>query len=46
MRQTIAGEGFSTPEFEWGLALNLAYFVPAALFFRWMFESVRWLACW
>jgi ABC-2 type transport system permease protein len=41
MRQAIAGGGFSLADFQWGLALNAAYFVLAALFFRWMFESAR-----
>jgi ABC-2 type transport system permease protein len=41
MRQVIAGNGFSSSHFEWGLALNLFYFVLAGLFFHWMFESAR-----
>lgn len=41
MRQVIAGQGFSSMHFQWGLALNLGYFVLAAFFFRWMFESAR-----
>jgi ABC-2 type transport system permease protein len=41
MRQVIAGQGFSTSHFQWGFALNLGYFVLAALFFRWMFASAR-----
>ena len=41
MRQAIAGQGFSASHLGWGLLLNLVYFVLAALFFRWMFESAR-----
>lgn len=41
MRQAIAGGGFSLFHFNWGLALNFAYFAFAALFFQWMFQSAR-----
>lgn len=41
MRQAIAGGGFASAHFQWGLALNVGYFVLAVLFFRWMFESAR-----
>lgn len=41
MRQAIAGQGFSVAHFQWGLALNVGYFLLSALFFRWMFESAR-----
>jgi ABC-2 type transport system permease protein len=41
MRQVITGGGFSMVHFQWGLALNLAYLVIAAMFFRWMFELAR-----
>ena len=41
MREAIERGGFSVSHFEWGLELDLIYFVLAALFFRWMFESAR-----
>jgi ABC-2 type transport system permease protein len=41
MRQVIAGGGFSTSHFVWGLALNSTYILLAIAFFRWMFESAR-----
>jgi ABC-2 type transport system permease protein len=41
MRQVLAGGGFSSRDFEWGLALNVGYFVFAIVFFRWIFESAR-----
>jgi ABC-2 type transport system permease protein len=41
MRQVIAGDGFSTSHFLWGLGLNMGYFVFAAIFFRWMFDLAR-----
>jgi ABC-2 type transport system permease protein len=41
MRQVIVGQGFSAAHFHWGLALNLAYLLFAALFFRWMFALTR-----
>ncbi len=41
MRQVLAGGGFSARDFEWGLALNVGYFVFALIFFRWIFESAR-----
>jgi ABC-2 type transport system permease protein len=41
MRQAIEHGEFSPFHFKMGLALNLVYFVLAALFFRRMFESAR-----
>ncbi|MBV8771117.1 MAG: ABC transporter permease [Deltaproteobacteria bacterium] len=41
MRQAIELGTFSTSHFEWGLELNLVYFILAGLFFRRMFESAR-----
>ena len=41
MRQAIEQGVFSMSHFEWGVELNVIYFILAALFFRWMFESAR-----
>jgi len=41
MRQVIESRGFSSLHFEWGLELNMIYFMFAIVFFRWMFESAR-----
>jgi ABC-2 type transport system permease protein len=41
MRDAIERGAFSVSHFEWGLELNVVYFILAALFFRWMFESAR-----
>ena len=41
MRQAITGGGISSEHFQWGLALNVVYFISAVLFFRWMFDSAR-----
>jgi ABC-2 type transport system permease protein len=41
MRQVIAGGRVSMAHFEWGMALNVLYFIGAAVFFRWMFERAR-----
>jgi ABC-2 type transport system permease protein len=41
MRQAIAGGGFSTLHFGWGICLNALYFVLAILIFHRMFESAR-----
>jgi ABC-2 type transport system permease protein len=41
MRQVLAGKGISFEHFRWGLGLNVAYFVLAVFFFRWMFQSAR-----
>jgi len=41
MRQVLAGGGFSSAQFWWGLGLNAAYFIVAVVFFRWIFEKAR-----
>ncbi len=41
MRQALAGGGFSTRNFVWGIGLNGAYLIGAVMFFRAMFESAR-----
>jgi ABC-2 type transport system permease protein len=41
MRQAIGNGGFSASHFQWGLGLNVVYFIFAIMFFRWMFESAR-----
>jgi ABC-2 type transport system permease protein len=41
MRMVVAGDGFSRMHFIWGLTLDCAYLLLAALFFGWMFESAR-----
>jgi ABC-2 type transport system permease protein len=41
MRDAIERGAFSASHFEWGLELNVVYFILAALFFRRMFESAR-----
>jgi ABC-2 type transport system permease protein len=41
MRQVIEQGVFSASHFKWGVELNVIYFILAALFFRWMFESAR-----
>lgn len=41
MRQVLAGGGFSTRNFVYGIALNGAYLLGAIAFFRTMFESAR-----
>lgn len=41
MRQVMAAQGFSMPDLQWGLALDLVYLALAALLFHRMFESAR-----
>jgi ABC-2 type transport system permease protein len=41
MRQVMAGQGFSMPDLQWGLALDLVYLALAAQLFRRMFEAAR-----
>ncbi len=41
MREAITHQQFSTAHFQWGLALDIGYFVLSVLFFRWMFELAR-----
>ena len=41
MREVIERGGFSGLHFEWGLGLNVVYFIFAIVFFRWMFEAAR-----
>jgi ABC-2 type transport system permease protein len=41
MRQVIAGGAIPMAQFEWGLALNVVYFIGAVAFFHWMFERAR-----
>jgi ABC-2 type transport system permease protein len=41
MRQAIESGGFSTSHFNWGLAMNLIYFIVAVVLFQRLFESAR-----
>jgi ABC-2 type transport system permease protein len=41
MRELVARGTFSSTHFQWGMTLNLAYFVFAVVFFRWMFVLAR-----
>jgi len=41
MRQALAGGGFSRQHFQWGIALDVAYFLLSVLAFRYLFESAR-----
>ncbi len=41
MRQVLAGGGFSTVHFGWGIGLNLAYLILATLFLKYIFEIAR-----
>lgn len=41
MREVIERGAFLGSRFEWGLGLNIIYFVLAIMFFRYMFEAAR-----
>jgi hypothetical protein len=41
MREAIQQGGFSHLHFNWGLGLNMIYFVLAVFFFRSMLEAAR-----